>query len=147
LLDLELIIPGINYIGIDIVEALIQANQARYANERISFRTLDITTDSLPFAELCLIRQVLQHLSNAQILKVLANCQKYKYVIITEHVPTGQKVKPNVDKPHGPDIRLRYNSGIFLDQPPFNQKVENIFEVPVTEKGGVLLTTLLTQPT
>jgi SAM-dependent methyltransferase len=136
--------PGLQYIGIDIVEPLIEENQRRYAGPNVQFACLDITREQLPTGDLCLIRQVLQHLSNAEIQAVLENCRHYKYVIVTDHVPTGEVVTPNVDKPHGPDIRLYDNSGVFLDKPPFNRKVELLFALPEhDERGGGLLQTVL----
>jgi hypothetical protein len=77
----------------------------------------------LPDGDLCLVRQVLQHLSNAEISKVLENVRKYKYLIVTEHYPNPViKMKPNLDIPHGPTVRLRYDSAVVLDKPPFNLK-------------------------
>jgi hypothetical protein len=37
----------------------------------------------------------------------------------------------NLDKPHGPDIRIYKHSGVFLDEVPFSLKVETLLEVPV----------------
>jgi hypothetical protein len=77
--------------------------------------------DSLPPADLLTIRQVLQHLSNNKIKKILNNVNKYKYVIITEHLlKDGFVKKHNKDKPTGPDIRLIDNSGVYINKPPFN---------------------------
>lgn len=49
------------YIGVDIVPALIDANQ-RYASDRVSFQVGDITRDQLPQADLALCRDCLVHL-------------------------------------------------------------------------------------
>jgi SAM-dependent methyltransferase len=112
---------GVKYIGADIVEELIAHNQARYGGENVSFQCLDIIADDLPDADMCLVRQVLQHLSNAQIVSALAKLKKYRYALITEHYPApGVAVVPNLDKPHGSDTRTFDNSGVYLDQPPFN---------------------------
>ena len=62
-------IPDLAYIGCDIVPELIEHNTRNYATDRISFRRLDIVTDPLPIADVCLVRQVLQHLSNAEIIE------------------------------------------------------------------------------
>jgi SAM-dependent methyltransferase len=112
---------GRQYVGVDIVEELVAQNQARYGNANVSFRCLDLIADELPDADICLMRQVLQHLSNAQIVAVLAKLEKYRYVLVTEHYPApGVAVTPNLDKPHGSDTRTFDNSGVYLDQPPFN---------------------------
>ena len=100
---------------------LIAHNQAQYGTANTSFQCLDIVADELPPAELCLIRQVLQHLSNAEILHVLDKIKTYRYVLITEHYPAPSvRPRPNVDKPHGSDIRIYDDSAVYLDQPPFN---------------------------
>ena len=122
--------PEISYIGLDVVENLIAHNERTFAADHIRFQHGDLTSGSLPDADLCLIRQVLQHLSNKEILLALENCAKYRYVIVTEHVPSGRRVKSNLDKPHGPDVRLYWNSGIFLDQSPFFQKVQQLLDIP-----------------
>jgi SAM-dependent methyltransferase len=117
----KLQMDNIKYIGIDIVEDLIMRNKDTYENTNILFKCLDIINDELPYADLCLIRQVLQHLSNSQIMAVLKNIKKYKYIIITEHYPSPfVQVIPNKDKPHGSDTRIIDNSAVYLDQSPFN---------------------------
>jgi SAM-dependent methyltransferase len=117
----KLQMDNIKYIGIDIVEDLIIHNKDAYENTNIFFKCLDIINDELPYADLCLMRQVLQHLSNSQIIAVLKNTKKYKYIIITEHYPSPfVQVIPNKDKPHGSDIRIIDNSAVYLDKSPFN---------------------------
>ena len=117
-----------DYKGIDVVPKLIQHLTQNFANERTSFACLDASIDKLPPANVCIIRQVLQHLSNDQIAAILKKCQQYRFVIITEHLPIGSNVIANKDKPSGPDVRLYFNSGVFIDQPPFNQKAEILIE-------------------
>ncbi len=84
---------------------------------------------------MCLIRQVLQHLSNAEISRVLENANKYKYLIVTEHYPNpAAKLKPNLDIPHGPTVRLQYDSAVVLDKPPFNLKnIELLLDIEAEE--------------
>ncbi|MBK9155789.1 MAG: class I SAM-dependent methyltransferase [Chloracidobacterium sp.] len=120
----------IDYIGIDVVEPLIERNRKTFGNEKVRFERLDISQDELPPADLCLIRQVLQHLSNAEISEILVKCRRYPYLIVTEHYPgPNQKLVPNLDIPHGPGIRLYFDSAVVLDQPPFDlPNVELLFE-------------------
>lgn len=118
---------GIRYIGIDIVDGLIKRNQEKYSNNRTEFMCLDIVADTLPEGDLCMIRQVLQHLSNAQIASVLEKTRKYRWVIVTEHYPAPfVNVCLNIDKPHGPDTRLLDDSAVYIDRPPFNVRTESI---------------------
>ena len=116
--------PEIDYVGIDIVEELIEHNRRVYGSTNVSFRTLDIIEDPVPDGELCLLRQVLQHLSNEQIQKVLRNLRGYRYVLVTEHYPAPESfTRPNVDKPCGEDVRIYDGSAVYLDLPPFNQTI------------------------
>ena len=48
---------------------------------------------------------------------------KYKYLVITEHLPENPNFIPNKDMDSGPFIRLDKNSGIDLTKKPFNLDV------------------------
>jgi hypothetical protein len=85
---------------------------------------------------------VLQHLSNAEISRVLGNCRHYSLILVTEHLPIGCDIIPNKDKPHGPDTRLCDASGVFLGEPPFSLAIEIMLELPF-DCGGVLRTVLI----
>lgn len=112
--------PHLHYVGCDVVPELVERLNRRYGRAQVEFRTLDITRDELPDAELCLLRQVLQHLSNDEIERVLRRAGKYRHVLITEHYPAPEaRLVPNLDIPHGPQIRLHFNSAVVLDEPPF----------------------------
>lgn len=114
-------IQGVKYIGIDIVHLLIDRNINEFGSNNIEFRCLNIIEDELPEADLVLVRQVLQHLSNDQILKILKKLKMYPFVLVSEHYPAeGCHIVFNIDKPHGSDTRLVDNSAVYLDKPPFN---------------------------
>jgi len=142
---------GVNYVGVDIVDELIAHNQREFGGPQTRFLCLDIIADELPPGELCLIRQVLQHLSNAQILAILQKVTAYPYVLITEHYPAPRaKTIPNKDKPAGGDIRTLDHSAVYLDQPPFNlTPVALLLEVEVDQNnlpGETLRTFLVEHP-
>ncbi|MEO5592685.1 MAG: class I SAM-dependent methyltransferase [Chitinophagaceae bacterium] len=125
----------IDYTGGDVVEALIRHNQSVFQNEHTRFIHLNAITDDLPGADLVIIRQVLQHLSNPQIMKILNKLTRFKYALITEHVPVTDDAEYNLDKIAGPHIRMRVNSGVFIDKPPFNMKnVKVLFEYREDDK-------------
>lgn len=109
------------YIGIDLVPQLIKNNVAKYANDKINFKCLDISKDKLPPADFVIIRQVLQHLSNNEVGQVVRQLENYKYILLTEHIPSEQ-FEPNKDIISGQGIRLKKHSGIVLSEPPFNLK-------------------------
>jgi SAM-dependent methyltransferase len=129
-----------HYIGVDIVKPVIEHNRRNSGTDRIEFRHLDMLSEPLPEGQICFLRQVLQHLSNDQIQSLLPRLDKYRWILITEHQPSADRVRiPNIDKPHGGDIRLYRGSGVFLDQPPFNlprEKLRLLLEVSSHQYGG-----------
>ncbi len=140
------------YTGIDIVPDLIKRNQELYSNAATTFMCLNIIEDNLPEGELCLIRQVLQHLSNKQIQNILKKTQLFKYVIVTEHYPSEVvSITPNKDKPHGEDTRIYDNSAVYLDRAPFNITIsETLLDVEAEDflvTPGETLKTLLIKNT
>jgi SAM-dependent methyltransferase len=118
---------GVRYTGIDVVPELIEHHQKNSADSRVNFCCANIVSDDLPQADLYLIRQVLQHLSNDEVGQVLGNLSNCSKALISEHVPIHPKTI-NLDKPHGPDIRRFAGSGLYIDQPPFSIAVETIWD-------------------
>lgn len=110
------------YTGGDIVSKLIDRNNREFSNNKIKFIKINAVDDELPQAEMLIIRQVLQHLSNDQIKSILKKSAVYKYVLITEHVPVDCS-RYNVDKEAGPNIRLYKRSGVHIDKEPFNLQI------------------------
>lgn len=108
------------YVACDCVPALIDHNRCRWTDLDVEFRVHDATSAPCPEADVVFIRQVIQHLSNDLIHKVLqgivGRCQ---WVVVTEHVPAGA-FPPNIDKPLGPDVRLSVGSGVVVTEPPFS---------------------------
>lgn len=90
---------GVDYIGADIVPDLVERNQQRYGNERRSFRTLDLTRDPLPQADVVLCRDCLVHLPHADIFAAFANLARSgaKYLLTT----TFPELEANTDIPLG----------------------------------------------
>ncbi|MDP4965852.1 MAG: class I SAM-dependent methyltransferase [Salibacteraceae bacterium] len=135
-----------NYQAVDIVPSLIERNKQKFQSEQLTFHCLDISVDDLPKADCALVRQVLQHLSNAEVERVVRKLSDFKYVILTEHLPMGD-FEPNKDIISGQGIRLKKQSGIDLLAPPFSLKVVDVtalnsIELP-NEKG--VISTLLYQ--
>lgn len=132
------------YSAIDIVQELIDYNKETFKMENLTFHCLDIAKDDLPAADCVLVRQVLQHLSNAEVQSILKRLSHYKYVILTEHLPEGDFI-PNKEIISGQGIRLKKHSGVDLLAPPFNFKVKQTKQLVsvVLHKGkGTIVTTL-----
>ncbi len=63
----------IEYIGGDIVKALVRRNQRKFGAPGTVFRHMDITSDPLPAADLMMVRDCLFHLSYDDIYRFLEN--------------------------------------------------------------------------
>ena len=132
------------YTGIDVVEDLINHNAATFKHPNIRFVCRDVTVDDepLPDGELLIIRQVLQHLSNADIKKILDKAGKFKFLFITEHIYDAPDAVYNVDKQSDSSIRLKHRSGIYLEHAPFAYKnVIHLLKVP--QMGGAIRSSLI----
>lgn len=132
------------YVAVDIVLDLIARNKEKYREENLEFRCLDIAADNLPTTDCAIIRQVLQHLSNDEVQRIVHKLSTYKYVIVTEHLPKGDFI-PNADIISGQGIRLKKQSGINLLAAPFNFKVKEekrLLTVDLNGEKGVVVTTL-----
>jgi SAM-dependent methyltransferase len=140
-----------HYIGVDVVPDLIAHLSRHFGSDRVEFRCIDAARDPLPTADLCLVRQVLQHLSNRDIQAIIEKLGPYRSIIVTEHYPARSSFKAyNLDKITGPDVRAYDGSAVYLDKPPFNLAVEKLVEFPLPQQNAVrshadpeLLTTFL----
>jgi hypothetical protein len=142
--------PGFDrYTALDVSPRIIEINRQRYANlirNNVTFAAADMTVTSFPPADLVLIRQVLQHLTNAQIEKILQNldASNWRRVLITEsvHDPRNNSI-PNLDLPsHSVRTRTSMGSGVFLDKPPFNRiarRLAILFPTEIETPGGLLV--------
>lgn len=86
----EIDLSHIQYIGADIVQAIVQNNQKQYGNAQRKFFQLDIIKDDLPSAELLLCRDCLVHLSIQDIEQSLDNIRRhsFKYLLLTSFPQT-----------------------------------------------------------
>jgi SAM-dependent methyltransferase len=100
------------YIGADIVEKLIQANNERYGNDRRKFLRMDIAVDALPRVDLIFCRDCLVHLTEQLVLQALKNIRASgsTYLLTTTHI----HLKHNMNIVTGQWRPLN------LQRPPFN---------------------------
>ena len=139
----QLVNPNVYYTGIDVVKSLIDFNNQHYSNQTTRFIHANILKDTLPPADICIIRQVLQHLSNEQIQIILRRTRQYRFLVITEQIPKNAECyPPNVDIHHGQYTRLDAGSYVQLAHPPFNQTIAStLLEAP--DKDGAVLQTVV----
>lgn len=84
----------IEYIGADLLPELIASNTSRFGAERRSFLRLDLTTDSLPRADVVLCRDCLVHLSFKDIAGALKNIRRSgsRYLLTTTFPEEGHNI-------------------------------------------------------
>ena len=124
------------YVAADVSQVVLDRNRSLFGHLReVDFIQLDACVDPLPAADLVLVRQVLQHLSNFEVEELLRNVEgsSCRLALIVEHHPAPQGlIAPNLDLPaHGPLVRTRWHSGVFLEEPPFSRtNASRVAEIP-----------------
>jgi SAM-dependent methyltransferase len=136
------------YVGVDISSVVIENNRRRNSSDTISFIHGDAGELDIGTADLCIIRQVLQHLDNSSIKRILRKAAAHRNILITEHLPSARHLNtPNLDKRTGPDTRLIFDSGVYVELPPFNQFAETVLSLPVqvtqAHPGEIMRTSLI----
>ena len=126
------------YTGVDVVRDMIEHHREKFGRPEIQFEHLDIVSEPLPDGDVAFVRQVFQHMSNAEISSVLTKLRKYSTVFVTEHIPSQAAVRQeNVDIVHGRDIRLFDGSGVFIDSHPFNVNSDEVRVVCETKGTAI----------
>jgi SAM-dependent methyltransferase len=107
---------GIDYRGFDIVQSVVARNVERYGKRtNIKFSVGNIITDDLPPADLLVSKDVLQHLTNKDIVAFLAKqLPKYKHILLTNGVDARTLSGANGD------IAIGDYRPIDLTKPPYN---------------------------
>lgn len=73
---------GIRYIGLDVSDVVL-SNTQKFAREGVSFLHADARTDPLPKADLLIMKDVMQHWSNDDILSFLPRLGNFQQALIT----------------------------------------------------------------
>jgi len=127
-------------IALDASSYIIDANQKRYGDiSNVSFQVADLVVSTFPSANLVLIRQVLQHLTNDQIERVLTNLDHSEWdrVLVTEAVADpSNDANANLDlQSHSVRTRVNFGSGVFIDRAPFNRPAKRIAVIDDASPG------------
>jgi SAM-dependent methyltransferase len=118
----------VTYIGVDVSQLAVDHNQRKFGSDRVRFVCADAATDPLPEGDLGLVREVLQHLSNADIAKILPKLEKFPHALVTNTVKLGANTI-NFDIPTGSASRAALGSGLWLDKAPFHRSVEQVLGI------------------
>jgi SAM-dependent methyltransferase len=112
---------GVEYLGLDVVDALIDHHRQVYGARNIRFQALDGIPVELPDADLIILKDVLQHWSRQTIASFMPAIAKYRYALIT-----------NCVDPSGPTLNHDIADGGFrpldLTRPPFSYELSPVFE-------------------
>ena len=77
----------VNYTGIDCVKSVIDFNRRHFATDNVNFLHAELSDyDTLPNADLYIVKDVLQHLNNDTVtafLDHLVQTKKAKYILVT----------------------------------------------------------------
>ncbi len=132
------------YYAVDLVPELIEFNKEFYAKDNVEFLLLEEQLH-IPKANVIIIRQVFQHMSNNDIKEVLDYIlnNNFKFLILTEHIPNGENIKWNKDKINSSDIRLSQNSGVNVELFPFNLPFKEKTELCAVERNGGKIVTII----
>ncbi len=119
----------VSYTGCDIVRPMVEQHRAEHGSPERTFLVLNAVEADPPAGDLVFIRQIMQHLSNAQALAILERARRlFRYAIITESLAVPRKAA-NLDIAPGQATRIPLGSGLYIDEPPFNLDVIEHFEV------------------
>jgi SAM-dependent methyltransferase len=111
---------GVRYVGLDVSDVVL-ANTRTFASGGIEFHELDALAGELPTADLAIMKDVLQHWSNADILSFLPKLKNFDRVLITNGFPEHAMRNLNAD------IRPGEYRSVDLSLPPFNLKGSFVF--------------------
>lgn len=125
---------NIHYQGLDVVKSVVEKNQRKFGAPNIHFCHADGTGSALPEADLLICKDVLQHLTEMDILRITAQFPKFKYCLITNGVD------PSTLSSSNPAIERGGYRPLDITQPPYNITAKKVLNYPA---GGFINQVLL----
>ena len=117
---------GAHYIGIDVAQPALdlfrQWSGDMKTARSVEFWPANAITEKLPFADLVLIREVLQHLTNDDIMRLLERLRWYPMVLhcsVMANTTNG-------------DVETGWCRGVDLSLPPFLLPAKTVFQYEIT---------------
>ncbi len=129
-------LSNMHYIGMDIVEEIVDKNQKNFGNSAVEFKHSDITTDPIPDADLMMVRDCLFHLTHelswsffenfcdSNVPFLLVSCHENKINTPVEHVADFRPLNLRVAPFHFPPPAIAIN-----DTPDFGSFPKRIMGV------------------
>jgi hypothetical protein len=72
----------VDYLGVDVYEKVTENLNTLYETKNRKFKSLNVVTEKIPTREVCISKDVLQHLPTKDIIQVLNKIDKFHYLII-----------------------------------------------------------------
>ncbi|MBI2743042.1 MAG: class I SAM-dependent methyltransferase [Chlamydiales bacterium] len=122
---------GVNYVGVDVVEQVVQLNQKKFGAANIHFVQGDILAMSLPAGDLMICKDVLQHLQHADIQTFLKKIKQYKHCLLTNDLAISFTDSVDRTKSNRENEYRGRNRPLDLTKPPFNIKGSKVLSYPI----------------
>ena len=118
---------GVDYVGVDVVPEVVEANRRRDTPDNVSFVCLDALVDDLPEGDVLVVKDVLQHWPNADVLRLLdAAEERFTFTVVTNDVSSkSHPAKVNSD------IALGDWRPIDIERAPFDRVAIDHIDYPV----------------
>jgi hypothetical protein len=110
----------------DVVPEVVEANNRHFASQDVRFVHADARAVELPQADLLLMKDVLQHWTNAEVAGFLPTLRRYPFALITN---TTNRVDVNRDCATGSYRFLE------LTRPPFNLRAAVVLRYTANRPG------------
>lgn len=115
-------LDGIVYHGFDVVARLIDANRRRFGSDTVRFDVMPEDLAALPQADLLVMKDVLQHLPDAEIARFRAQVfGRYRFVLLTNSFE-------KIDSHRNVDVRPGEFRCLDLAAPPYGFSGAYLFE-------------------
>lgn len=106
------------YIGCDVSDFVLEKTRAKFSLTNKKFLHLDAVTDELPSGDLVIIKDVLQHLRNRDISRILSKLAVYRFMIIQNDIYSENSIL--YKKKENKDIRSGKIRPLNIIKVPFN---------------------------
>ena len=126
---------GIDYVGIDVAEGLSEVVSKEHGDKNRKFISEDFTKLALPEAELLITKDALQHLSNADVIQVLNQINKYRFVIICNDIFFKENLKSELRRII--QLRSRIKTFIRKKNPFYSSGQQNNIDIHSGEVRGI----------
>lgn len=83
-------LSSVSYLGLDVVESIIEYNTNLYSSSNVKFLNCDITTYDIPKVDLIICKDILQHLCNKDVYIIVKKIIEFsKFSLVTnDFIPT-----------------------------------------------------------